>query len=74
MSLQAERTIVGGEAGNTMSKLWAGQVTKNGCVGGSLVSLWEHAGMKKWHNVKYGNEKCLYIFKKIKSTQKKIEK
>ena len=71
MSLQAERTIVGGEAGNTMSKLWAGQVTKNGCVGGSLVSLWEHAGMKKWQICEIWKRKVFVHIQENKKYSKK---
>ena len=39
--------MVGGEAGNAVSKLCAGQATKTGLVNYS-AELWECTGMKKW--------------------------
>ena len=46
VSVQTENKMVGGEAGNTMTKFCAGQVTENGQEKVALLNLWEHAGMR----------------------------
>ena len=46
VSVQTENKMEGGEAGNTMTKFCAGQVTENGQEKVALLNLWEHAGMR----------------------------
>ena len=42
MSVQTENTMVDGEAGDKISKLCAGQATKNVLEGGSTEPVWAH--------------------------------
>ena len=68
--------MVGGEAGNAVSKLCTGQATKNGLVNYS-AELWECTGMKKWQiNEAQKGSMCGHIQlqnKKIKNELAKMQ-